>query len=117
MCKKINFKNALEQCLEALTASLFTPNRIGEYGAKAIYFQSNLRKHVLLISLLSNILQMGATICFGIIGLWYFSLKYNPDINYFKVLRFFIISLSVLVLITFGFSKSTFTILNVRNQS
>ena len=42
--KKISFKQALEQCLGSLTASLFTPNRIGEYGAKAIYFTGHLQK-------------------------------------------------------------------------
>ena len=36
--QKISFKDAIEQSLGGLTASLITPNRIGEYGAKAIYF-------------------------------------------------------------------------------
>ena len=67
--KKISIKNALEQSLGALTASLFTPNRIGEYGAKAIYYNGNFRKHIVFLNLLGNMLQMLTTIIFGIIGL------------------------------------------------
>ena len=36
--KKISFSEALKQSLASLTTSLITPNRIGEYGAKAMYF-------------------------------------------------------------------------------
>jgi len=36
--QKITFKSALIQSLSSLTASLITPNRIGEYGVKALYF-------------------------------------------------------------------------------
>ncbi|WP_235835823.1 hypothetical protein [Cognatitamlana onchidii] len=67
--KPISFKASLEQSLGTLTASLITPNRIGEYGAKALYYISSLRKRVLLITLLSNILQMLTTVCFGAVGL------------------------------------------------
>ena len=66
--KKISFKEALEQSLGALTASLFTPNRIGEYGAKAIYFAKQFRKRILLLNLLGNSFQMLITTIFGVIG-------------------------------------------------
>ena len=65
---KISFLKSLEQSLGALTASLFTPNRIGEYGAKAIYFQYSIRKKILLLNLLGNIAQMTITTVFGVIG-------------------------------------------------
>ena len=39
-CKKTNFKEAAIQSLASLTVSLITPNRIGEYGAKALYFEN-----------------------------------------------------------------------------
>jgi len=42
--KNISFQEALKQSLGSLTASLFTPNRIGEYGAKAFYFYKTKRK-------------------------------------------------------------------------
>ena len=46
--KKINFFEAFEQCLGSLTASLITPNRIGEYGAKALFFEKEKRKKIMI---------------------------------------------------------------------
>ena len=41
---EINFFEAYEQCLASLTVSIITPNRIGEYGAKALFFEKENRK-------------------------------------------------------------------------
>ena len=41
--KQISFYQALIQSLSSLTVSLLTPSRIGEYGAKAIYYPRNER--------------------------------------------------------------------------
>jgi len=71
--KKISLKNAVEQCLGSLTVSLFTPNRIGEYGAKALYYTKDYRKQIMSINLVNNLLQMGVTSVFGIIGLCFLS--------------------------------------------
>lgn len=108
--KKINFKNAFEQSLGSLTASLITPNRIGEYGAKAIYYTSNYRKRILLINLLGNILQMGITTSFGSIGFYFFVTKYQVNIDYYKFAQCLLIGLLVIVLIAFAIKKTTFTI-------
>ena len=97
--KKITFKEALDQSLGALTASLFTPNRIGEYGAKAVYFSKSFRKRILLLNLLGNMAQMSATLLFGITGFIIFINKYNVEISYLKVSR-----LLILVVIVIGFS-------------
>ena len=69
-CLHIPFKNALEQSLGALTASLITPNRIGEYGAKAIYFPKNYQNRIMLLNLIGNMAQMTSTIVFGLVGLY-----------------------------------------------
>ncbi len=108
--KKISFKNAFEQSLGALTASLFTPNRIGEYGAKAIYYTSNYRKRILLINLLGNMMQMFATVVFGVIGLCLFIARYPININYYKSVQFLLIGLLVIVLVGFALQKTKFTI-------
>ena len=108
--KSISFKNALEQSLGALTASLITPNRIGEYGAKAAYYSSNQRKRILLHNLLGNISQMSVTVLFGIFGLFFFVSKYELDIDYFKVVRFMAIILTVLVISFFGIKQKRFKI-------
>jgi len=79
--KKISFYEAFKQSLSSLTASLLTPNRIGEYGAKAIYYPKNERYKILFLNFLGNVNQMVVTLLFGGIGLLFliavlpFSLK------------------------------------------
>lgn len=84
--KRITFLEATEQSLGALTASIFTPNRIGEYGAKAIHFAKTHRKKVLLLTLISNMLQMSVTVIFGSIGLFFLYSNFEIDISY-RILR------------------------------
>lgn len=79
---EISFKEAKSQTLGALTASLLTPNRIGDYGAKAMYFPSQFRKKVMFLNLLGNSVQMGMTTIFGAVGLSYFTLRFRPELNY-----------------------------------
>lgn len=95
---KITLSDSIEQSLGALTASLFTPNRIGEYGAKAIYYSTHLRKRVLLITLISNVLQMFATLCLGIIGLLFYLSKYHAGVFNTNLLIFTLIALLFLVI-------------------
>jgi len=85
--KKISFLEALKQSLGSLTASLFTPNRIGEYGAKAFYFYKTDRKKVLLLNLIANISQMTVTVLFGIVGLIFIINTYEVDLPIFRVRR------------------------------
>jgi hypothetical protein len=66
--KPISYVNAARQSLASLTASLITPNRIGEYGAKAIYYQKNERSKILLLNFISNVMQMSMTLIFGCLG-------------------------------------------------
>lgn len=68
--EKISLSQATEQVLSALTASIFTPNGIGEYGAKALYFEKKEAKKVVFLNLICNGIQMILTIIFGTIGLW-----------------------------------------------
>lgn len=110
LVKKITFKNALEQSLGALTASLFTPNRIGEYGAKAICFPTNHRKRIVLINLLSNVLQMAVTSISGIVGFYFLVTTYEVNIDYYKLARISIIGLMILFIVGFGIKKSKLTI-------
>ena len=67
--QEISFSTSLKQSLTSLTISLTTPNRIGEYGAKALFFEKKKRKQILLLNFFNNSFQMLVTIVFGIIGL------------------------------------------------
>jgi hypothetical protein len=66
-----SFGQALKQSLSSLTVSLITPNRIGEYGAKALYFRRKHRSRVILFNFISNFSQMSTTILFGALGFWW----------------------------------------------
>lgn len=79
---KISINEAITQSLAALTASLLTPNRIGDYGAKAMYFQPHLRKKIMLLNLVGNSFQMAMTTIFGTFGFVYFVLRFQPELNY-----------------------------------
>ena len=70
--KNLSFMDAFEQCLASLTTSIITPNRIGEYGAKALFFKKEKRKKIMLLNLVGNLSQLTATVFFGTIGLIFF---------------------------------------------
>lgn len=65
----ISILQASKQSLASLTASLLTPNRIGEYGAKAIYYSKDYRPKILFLNFLANTSQLLMTILFGLAGL------------------------------------------------
>lgn len=75
--KKISFLEAMEQSLGSLTASIFTPNRIGEYGAKALYFPKGNAKQVVLLTFIGNSSQMLVTTVFGLIGILITDFKFD----------------------------------------
>jgi hypothetical protein len=65
----ISLSKATEQVLAALTAGLFTPNGIGEYAGKALYFPKKNTGEVVFLNLICNGIQMILSILFGIVGL------------------------------------------------
>ena len=67
--KEISFFEAMKQSLGSLTASIFTPNRIGEYGAKVLYFTKENSKQIVLLNFIGNSSQMLVTTFFGMIGI------------------------------------------------
>ena len=67
--KNNSWFEATEQSLASLTFSIITPNRIGEYGAKVLYYPNNKRKQILLLNFAGNFYQLAITIILGMIGL------------------------------------------------
>ncbi|MEO8234852.1 MAG: hypothetical protein ABI549_05505 [Flavobacterium sp.] len=86
--KKITIGEATKQVLASLTAGIFTPNGIGEYAGKALYFEKDKTKKSVFLNLLCNGIQLILTVFLGTIGL--FILGY----------RFWVLVIS---LFTFGF--------------
>lgn len=86
--KKITFLQAYEQCLASHTAAIITPNRIGEYGVKALFFEKELRKRIVGLNFISNMSQLLATLLFGSIGLIFIFSNFTietPELNPLKI--------------------------------
>jgi hypothetical protein len=102
--EKINFSAAMKQSLASLTVSLATPNRIGEYGAKALFFSTSKRKKVLLLNFISSSSQMLVTTFFGLIGLLYFLRNFNVEYSV-KTLCYFGIGVILLFAVAYYFKE------------
>ncbi|NRD19189.1 flippase-like domain-containing protein [Winogradskyella eckloniae] len=96
----ISFNSAFVQSFAALTTSLITPNRIGDYGAKAMYYSKPLRTKIILLNLIGNLSQMSITMITGSICFLLFTNRYHIDLNYFKIAK---ITLFFIIVILFTF--------------
>lgn len=96
--KRNTFSESVKQVLVAHTTSIFTPFKIGEYGAKTVFFDKKQAKKVLFLNFLGNIAQMSATVVFGFVGLFFFI-----KLNFPKWLELYVLIVGfVLVLFVFG---------------
>jgi uncharacterized membrane protein YbhN (UPF0104 family) len=88
--QSVRFYEAFKQSTSSLTASLITPNRIGEYGAKAVYYLKKDQKKIMALNLLGNTTQMFITILFGIPGLFYLgeTIGFHLQLNIIVVFLF-----------------------------
>ena len=104
--QEMDFKTALKQSLASLTVSLATPNRIGEYGAKALFFERGERKKVLLLNFYSNAIQLATTVFFGLIGIIYFLSNYEVSYSYgaLFLFGFLLVTIVGLMLLNMRFS-------------
>jgi hypothetical protein len=67
---KISLSEATQQVLGALTAGLFTPNGVGEYAGKALFFEKSKTKKIVFLNLICNGIQMILSVILGTIGFW-----------------------------------------------
>jgi len=75
--RPISIKEATKHVLAALTASIFTPNGIGEYAGKALYFDKSETRKIIFLNLINNGVQMVLSAVFGIFGLLYFNANHE----------------------------------------
>jgi len=96
--KKITFFDAYEQCFASLTASIITPNRIGEYGVKALYYEKKLQKKIMVLNLVGNLSQLAVTVIFGIFGMYVLISNFEIDLFTFNTSKF-LLFLNILLLL------------------
>lgn len=106
----ITFKNSLEQSLGALTASLLTPNRIGEYGVKAMYVSPKFRKKILLLNFIGNIMQMSVTLLFGIVALSFLISNYGIEFSTTGIILIVILTISIFIISLWIVKQKSFKI-------
>lgn len=102
---KITLGEATKQVLGALTAGLFTPNGVGEYAGKALFFEKKETKKVIFLNLICNGIQMILTVIFGIFGLLYFNAQYH--VITIKTVALLFGMLLLLFIILFSIKKIT----------
>ncbi len=101
--KKISVGEASKQVLGALTVSIFTPNGIGEYGAKALFYEKSRAKRIVFLNLICNGIQLVLTVIFGVFGLLYFNAAYG------------VISTQTVIWLFLIFTIATVTVFSIRN--
>lgn len=69
LIRPIRIGQATKQVLSALTLGIFTPNGIGEYAGKALYFEKKDTGRVIFLNMVCNGVQVIYAIVFGLVGL------------------------------------------------
>ncbi|MDM1380525.1 hypothetical protein [Myroides marinus] len=69
LIKPVSVGQAAKQVLSALTLGIFTPNGIGEYAGKVLYFEKKDAPRVIFLNMVCNGVQVIYAIVFGLIGL------------------------------------------------
>ncbi len=106
--KDISFIEASQQSLSSLTTSLITPNRIGEYGAKAMYFNKKNRTQIVGLNLVGNFYQMFITLFFGCIGFSYFIFNHKIKVDFPLILKGLLIAVIVFSVLFFILKRINF---------
>jgi hypothetical protein len=75
--KKISVAQSTDQVLASLTAGMFTPNGVGEYAAKALYYKKVQAKIIIFLNLICNGAQLVIAVVAGIAGLLIFNRSYK----------------------------------------
>lgn len=96
----IGFLKAYRAVLTGVLFSVFTPNRIGEYGGRILWLKPENQWKGVIATILSSFCQILITLSFGIIGFLYFSF-YFLDLN--KIARTSIFTFGVLFILTLFF--------------
>lgn len=73
----VSIFQAAKQVLSALTLGIFTPNGIGEYAGKALYFDKSQTDRVIFLNMVCNGIQVIYALTFGILGLTILNQFYN----------------------------------------
>jgi uncharacterized membrane protein YbhN (UPF0104 family) len=96
-----------------ITVSIFTPNRVGEFGGRVFCLEKANRIKAILITILGNMGQLLATIIFGTLALVYYLYTYSGflegEANYWFIILLFLAATMLFMLIALYLNASWFT--------
>jgi uncharacterized membrane protein YbhN (UPF0104 family) len=110
--KPISYTESFKVVLSSFAVSTITPNRVGEYGAKIIFYNKSDWKQIVSINFLGNMMQLLVTLLMVVIS--YFALPENIVALFHKIL-FLAVLLLVLLLLLFIF-KSRFRFFGISEK-
>ena len=79
----MSYQKAYKAILASLSMSVFTPNRLGEYGVRILTVPPSLRRKALASLLVCNISQLSSTLLFGCVGIFVLGGLYTEQVNPF----------------------------------
>lgn len=97
-CVPISTKESTKHVLKAHITSLITPAKLGEYGAKALFFPKEQRKHILFLTLLSNGYQMLITTILGSLGIGVCVFYLFPSLKWYYIISFLLGMLTIFMI-------------------
>ena len=109
--EKVSFWLALKAVFLGITVSIFTPNRVGEFGGRVFCLQYADRIKAVLVTIFGNITQLVSTVIFGTLAFLYFSSQYTyliftkSDYGIYILALLSIVVVSVLLYLLFNVSK------------
>jgi len=97
----ISFLKAYKAIFSGVLLSVFTPNRIGEYGGRILWLRPENQWKGVITTLLSSFSQILVTVIFGTFGLIYFIYYFSKSDD---LLNLFLVVLLVILLVFFLFA-------------
>ncbi|MFL9837122.1 hypothetical protein ABS768_06400 [Flavobacterium sp. ST-75] len=115
--REIKLRESVAQVLAAMTAALFTPNGIGEYAAKALYFEKTQAKNIVFLNLVCNGIQLIIAVFAGLIGLAVFNAYYSIlPAGYLLILLAIVFIVIVLLFTARNFTIKGYSVQKIVNK-
>ena len=109
--EKVSFWLAIKAVFLGITVSLFTPNRVGEFGGRVFCLQKADRVKAVLVTIFGNITQLVITIIFGFLSFVYFSSEYTyliftkSDYGFYILIVLSAIIITLLIYLLYNISQ------------
>lgn len=76
------FRISFQTVLCGITLGLFTPNRVGEYGARLFYVENEHKANLLVLAFVDRLAQLWVTVLFGFVFIFVYTTDFFPQYQY-----------------------------------